>query len=446
MGEAGRRKVAVPGARPPLGEGTPLPEAPARPRREAAAQKKSPSGKGGRAEGEQRGGRRVPPANGLSDIVDLFLAAALLILEGLLLHRAWRQRGRLRPLPRRRASGAGDDVCVIVPARNEAANIRNCLDGLLAQTYPAENLRILVVDDESDDGTDRIVEAVMARRGDVRLLRSGALKRGWTGKAQACWTGASACGAPEWLCFVDADMRAGPDLIASAVDEARRGTDFLSLAPRHRLVSFAERLMIPCGLFLLGFQQNLGSAEAGPGDVTIAGQFMLIRRSMYQRIGGHASVANAICEDLELARRAKEAGATIALLDGSELLSTRMYFGWATLWPGFAKNALETFGGPPKALATAAAAVTMSWAVVALPVVVSLHPIGSIENRAALIVALAAAAVAIGFHAAGAAHFRIPLWFGFLFPAAYTIGAAIALDGFRLRLIGRVPWKGRHYP
>jgi chlorobactene glucosyltransferase len=339
-----------------------------------------------------------------------------------------------------------DGVCVIVPARNEARNIRDCLEGLLTQTYPAEKLCILVVDDESDDGTDRIVDAVAAGDCRVQLLRSGPLKKGWTGKTQACWTGASRCGAVEWLCFVDADMRVEPGLIASAVAAARHGADFLSLAPRHCLVSFAERLMIPCGLYLLGFQQNLMAAtEKGRNDPTVAGQFILIRRSLYRNVGGHASVADAICEDLELARLANTAGAPIALLDGSKLLSTRMYFGWSTLWPGFAKNVPEMFGGPRRMLATAAAALVVSWAVVVLPLV-SFISLASISDWAALAVALAAAAVAIGFHVAGAAHFRIPLWFGLLFPAAYAIGAALALDGLRLRSVGRVPWKGRVYP
>jgi chlorobactene glucosyltransferase len=380
--------------------------------------------------------------------VDLLLAAtAALLLEVLLLARAWRQRASLRPLPECPSSGReADEVCVIVPARNEAGNIQDCLEGLLAQTY-ADKLRVLVVDDESDDGTDCLVEAIAGRDKRVQLVRSGPLRQGWTGKTQACWTGACRCGSAEWVCFIDADMRAEPGLVASAVAAGRRGVDFLSLAPRHCLVSFAERLMIPCGLYLLGFQQNLtGAAKTGRSDITVAGQFMLIRRSLYLHVGGHAAVASAICEDLELARLANGAGARLALLDGSKLLSTRMYLGWRTLWPGFAKNALETFGGSRRALATAAAALIGSWAAVILPAIASIGSLGSIEGRAALMVALAVAAIAIGFHVAGAAHFRIPLWFGLLFPAAYTIGAALILDGLRLRAARRIPWKGRVYP
>ena len=98
-------------------------------------------------------------------------------------------------------------------------------------------------------------------------------------------------------------MRAEPSLVASAVAEAERGLGLLSLAPKHHLVSFAERLMIPSGLYLLGFRQdllNIHSRRSRQANVT--GQFLLIRRSAYRQSGGHAAVAASICEDLELAQ------------------------------------------------------------------------------------------------------------------------------------------------
>jgi chlorobactene glucosyltransferase len=383
--------------------------------------------------------------------VDLFLAAALLFLESLLLLRALRQRAALRSLIPDETSPGADAAAVevIVPARNEAANIRECLEGLVVQTYPPGKLRIIVVDDDSDDGTDEIIAAFAQRHPLVMCLRSGPLQPGWTGKTQACWRGAAAASPDaEWLAFIDADMRAEPALIASAVAEAERGVGLLSLAPKHRLVTFAERLMIPCGLYLLGFRQNLANIRSlGGGEANVAGQFMLIRRSAYQQAGGHAAVAGAICEDLELARRMKRSGFSIALMDGSRLLSTRMYSGWATLWPGFAKNVLEMFGGVRSTLTTAAVAVAMSWSFVILPVIVYVMGGGGpLEGSIALALAVAASAAAVGFHVAGAAHFGVPLWYGLLFPLGYTLGGVIALDGIRRRLTGRVPWKGRVYP
>ncbi len=380
--------------------------------------------------------------------MELFLAAALLLLESLLLLRALHQRAALRALvPHERPPGPeAATVEVIVPARNEAPNIRACLERLVVQTYPRGKLRIAVVDDDSGDGTDEIV-ASFARRKLVRALRSGPLQPGWTGKSQACWRGAIAASPDtEWLAFIDADMRAEPSLLASAVAEAERGLALLSLAPKHRLVSFAERLMISCGLYLLGFSQNLASSHRG-GEANVAGQFMLIRRSAYRQVGGHAAVATAICEDLELARLIRGAGFCVALMDGSQLLSTRMYSGWRTLWPGFAKNVLEMFGGVRSTLTKAAVAVVLSWSVAILPVAayVSLRG-GSLEGSIAFGLAVAAAAAAVGFHIAGAAQFGVPWWYGLLFPVAYTLGGLIALDGLRRRLIGRVAWKGRIYP
>ncbi len=334
-----------------------------------------------------------------------------------------------------------------MPARNERLNIRQCLESLVIQAYPPSRLRITVVDDDSDDGTDEIAAAIAVRHPILRWMRSGPLQSGWTGKTQACWRGASAASPDaEWFAFIDADMRAGPMLIASAIAEAERGIDLLSLAPKHRLGSFAERLMIPCGLYLLGFSRDVSKIGGKSGQTSITGQFMLIRASVYRQVGGHAAVASAVCEDLELARLIRLSGFSIALLDGSRLLSTRMYSGWATLWPGFAKNVLEMFGGPRSTLLTAAVAVVLSWSLVVLPVVCVAHDNGSLEGSIATVLALVAVAAAIGFHVVGALHFGLPARYGLLFPLGYTVGAVIALDGFRRRLAGRVAWKGRVYP
>jgi chlorobactene glucosyltransferase len=383
--------------------------------------------------------------------VELFLAATLLFLESHLLLRALRQRAALSCLAPYETSPGADAAAVevIVPARNEAPNIRECLEGLVVQTYPSGKLSITVVDDNSEDGTDEIIAAFARSHPSVRCLRSGPLQPGWTGKTQACWRGAAeASPDAEWLAFIDADMRAEPSLIASAVAEAERAPGLLSLAPKHRLVSFAERLMIPCGLYLLGFQQDLANIRNRGGcEVNVAGQFMLIRRSAYQQVGGHAAVGAAICEDLELAKLMNRSGFSIALMDGSGLLSTRMYSGWTTLWPGFAKNVLEMFGGVGSTLTTAAFAVVVSWSLVILPAVDCFRAGGApLEGWIAFGLAIATAAAAVGFHVAGSAHFRIPLWYGLLFPVAYTLGGVIALDGLRRRLTGRVPWKGRVYP
>jgi chlorobactene glucosyltransferase len=173
---------------------------------------------------------------------------------------------------------------------------------------------------------------------------------------------------------------------------------------------------------------------------------MLVRRPAYDAVGGHAAVCSAICEDLEFARRLKQSGYTVLLMGGDGMLATRMYTGWATLWPGLAKNLVDTFGGPAATLGVAAAAVILAWAAYLLPLF-DLWTLRSGGEGAlsALILALAGSGAAIGLHIAAAFHFRIPFWYGFIFPAGYTVGALMALDSIHRRLSGRVLWKGRIY-
>ena len=107
-------------------------------------------------------------------------------------------------------------------------------------------------------------------------------------------------------------------------------------------------------------------ARSGSG-VTATGQFMLTRRDAYEAAGGHAAVSGAICEDLEFARRLKQSGRFVLLMGGEDLISTRMYTGWRTLWPGLAKNLVDTLGGRRATLTVALVAVILAWAAVVDP-------------------------------------------------------------------------------
>jgi chlorobactene glucosyltransferase len=374
---------------------------------------------------------------------------AWLLLIGWLIWRAIRQHHALDPVPPMPTGRpSAQTVAVIVPARDESANIGPCLKSLLDQEAVHGRLRVIVVDDHSSDRTAAIVESLARHDKRVRLLRAPSLPPGWRGKPHACCIGAAAAPSADWLCFLDADMRARPLLIASAMDSAiRADADLLSLVPRHDLCSFAERLLIPCGLYVLAFTQDLVRIQsADTRAVAATGQFMLMRSAVYRDLGGHSAVRSEICEDLELARLLKQRGYRVVLQDGSSLLSTRMYTGWSTLWPGFAKNLTDMLGGPLRTLVTAISALVVAWTTVALPLVdLAACQSGSPWAGVALLPATLALAAALGMHIAGAMHFRIPFWYGVLFPVAYTVGAGIALDGLRWRAMGRVRWKGRTY-
>jgi chlorobactene glucosyltransferase len=368
-----------------------------------------------------------------------------------LIVRAVRQRGLLPRLVRASPPSPEDapSITVIVPARDEEANIGPCLQSLLAQDYPGDRFNITVVDDHSADATASIVHDFMALDGRIALIQCPPLPPRWVGKSHACWIGARAVvSASEWLCFIDADVTAEPGCLSSALwGASRERLDLLSLAPRQELQSFAERLMLPCGLILLSFLQDLRQVQARSGhDVTATGQFMLVRRDAYEAVGGHAAVCNAICEDLEFARRLKQSGRSVLLMGGERLLSTRMYTGWRTLWPGLAKNLVDTLGGPAMTLAVALSAVILAWAALAIPLLDLVGwQQGAVGALPALLLALAASGAAVGLHVAAAFYFRIPFWYGLIFPIGYTAGALMAVDSVRRRIRGRIAWKGRIY-
>ena len=381
----------------------------------------------------------------------IFLSSLWLALVIWLITRAVRQRNVLAgvPVSPQDPGDRAPKVAVIVPARNEAANIGPCVESLSTQQYPPDRLAVIVVDDDSSDDTPAIVATLAQRDRRITLLHTPPLPAGWKGKVHACCAGAAAApGDAQWLCFLDADMRADPRAIASAVAAAaERKLDLLTLAPRHELGSFAERLMLPCGLYLLGFYQNLAKIQAADSDQAVAtGQFMLLRRTAYDAVGGHAPVHAEICEDVELALLMKRRGHRVLLMDGSLLLCTRMYTGWSTLWPGFAKNLTQLLGGPARTLLAAPLVVLLPWIAVGLPlldVAALLH--GASGATVALVLAALGSGALIGLHVGGALHFRIPWWYGLLFPLGYTAGAAMAIDSLRWRLIRRVHWKGRVY-
>ncbi|HWD19750.1 MAG TPA: glycosyltransferase [Verrucomicrobiae bacterium] len=330
-------------------------------------------------------------------------------------------------------------VTVIVPARNEARNIARCAQRLMAQDYP--KLEMLVVNDNSTDHTATIVSDLSCFDARLRLVESEALPSGWAGKPHACWQGAQA-GAGEWLCFMDADTMAEPGLITTAVRAAEeRQLDMLSLEPFQELGGFWERLIIPAGFLLLVFQQDLRRVN-NPDcpDAVANGQFILIRRRVYDAVGGHAAAPAEICEDAALARRVKGEGYKLAVLGASDLVCSRMYNNLESLWEGLSKNVVEMLGGTRGALLAAAAAFSLAW-------VTALLPFWAWHQGDALAASLISTAslALIATHVFSARYFGIPFFYGLLFPFGYTMGGLIALNSIRLRWKKRIAWKGRIY-
>jgi chlorobactene glucosyltransferase len=383
--------------------------------------------------------------------VEFILSCAWLAVVALLIMRAAMQRsvfGAAAPVSAPAESGA-PHVLVVIPARNEEANIARCLKSLLAQNYPKPRFEICVVDDHSSDNTIAFANCVIEGETRARVLAAPPLPSGWTGKSHACWIGAeNAAMETEWLCFIDADVQASPELLSTAIGRVQKeNLDLLSLSPRQHLMTFAERLVMPCGLYCLAFSQDLRTKQDAQNEgVVVCGQFLLVRRSVYCAARGHAAVAAEICDDTALALRLKAQGARVRLEDGSAVLSVRMYTGWRTLWLGLTKNLVDMLGGPLRAGAAAFLAPFLAWTAIALPVYDAYRcSLGEASACLGFAPALIGSLAVFGLHLAGARFFVIPLWYGLAFPLGYTAGAALALDSLRRRLQRRIVWKGRVY-
>jgi chlorobactene glucosyltransferase len=340
------------------------------------------------------------------------------------------------------------DVAVIVPARNEIANIAMCLAGLTAQRGLAGGLSIIVVDDGSGDGTGQAVADAARHDPRIELLQLGDLPSGWMGKPHACWQGALRARA-EWLCFIDADVRAMPELVGIALTAAvRQRIDMLSLNPLQELGSFWERLIIPAGLVAIACTIDLRPIDdpAAP-EVSANGQFLLIRRAVYLAAGGHAAVHGEICEDKALAARVKHGGWRYRMLGAEHLARTRMYTGLAALWEGLGKNAIEIIGDGPTTVAAATAAMVVGWAAILVPALTAMVAVQqpSTAGFVGLTLAALGSAAVLGVQLGTARHFRVPMLFALMFPIAYTAVTALAWHSVALRRAGRITWKGRTY-
>jgi chlorobactene glucosyltransferase len=221
----------------------------------------------------------------------------------------------------------------------------------------------------------------------------------------------------------------------------------LSLEPFQELETAPERLVVPCGFYLIAASQDLRAVNDPAAPEAVAnGQFILIRRAVYDAVGGHAAVKAEFSEDTALARLVKHAGFRLAVLGAERLVRTRMYRGWRSVWHGVSKNAVDIAGGIAPTLLIAGGGFGYAMAALGLAGLATTRltgPSGSDIAGAALLAAGLAAA--LGLHVAGARHFRIPVLYGLAFPAGYALAFALAVNSARLALRGRIPWKGRVY-
>lgn len=335
-------------------------------------------------------------------------------------------------------------VSILVPARNEERGISRCLESLAKQTYP--NYEILVLDDQSKDGTRAIVERFSERHPRVRLLEGKPLPPGWQGKCYACHELAREARGG-LLLFTDADTCHEPESVTGAVAHWEDSSaDLLTLAARLELVGFWEKLLLP----LLPFAILTSAPPPGPLHrifprfAMANGQFLLFRRSAYEKIGGHEAVQDALVEDLWLAREIVRAGLRLVVRDGTGIVSVRMYRSFKEIWEGFSKN---IFAGFEYVLPALLFGLAFSLAAFVAPYLILLAGIVFRLDFFVWVV-LPSLQIALVWLMRLLMLLRLPenVWPIFLHPLATLIFTGIALNSASRILSGRgAVWKGRSY-
>lgn len=228
-------------------------------------------------------------------------------------------------------------ISVCIPARNEERNIHTCVEAILAQDYPS--FEVIVLDDRSTDGTLEILRQLAAREGHLKVIHGTNLPNGWAGKPHALFQ-ASTAAKGEWLCFVDADTFLSPNTLSACFAKANQTqADMFTIMTFQILGSFWEKVVMPIVMTALsvGFSPRRVN-DPKSKDAIANGQFILIRRAVYDAIGGHERVKDQIVEDKAISEQVKWNGFRLVVADGSSFARTRMYTSLAEMWEGWTKN------------------------------------------------------------------------------------------------------------
>ena len=326
-------------------------------------------------------------------------------------------------------------VSVIVPARNEEGVIAACVESLVAQEEITE---VIVVNDESSDRTAEIVRELAVRNPKVRLLETNGPPDGWVGKNYAVAVGAREAKS-EWLLFTDADAEHLAGSTAQALEKASgTGAALVSFSPEQVTQRWYERALIPfvyCRLAKL-YSFDAVNDEKNPAAAA-NGQYLMIRREVYEAIGGHASVAGEILEDVALARLGKRGGSRIWFGSGRGVVRVRMYRSFAAMWEGWKKNLYRLIGGTPRSV--------LSELDAALPWMVVLVFLVGIKVPWALFLGVLLLLARQLSYGAELARNGYPFSYITYYLPAIVLYVGVLFASYRAHAKGRVVWKGRQY-
>lgn len=352
----------------------------------------------------------------------------------------WRTDIRLPP---RREPRAWPSVCVVVPARDEAAVLPDSLPSLLAQDYPGR-AEIFLVDDGSSDGTGQLARELAERHGGLPLTVTspGEPPAGWTGKLWAVHhgIGLARARAPEYLLLTDADIAHAPDSLRQLVAASDTGGfDAVSLMARLRVESVWERLVVPA--FVYFFAQlypfrRIG--KKGTRTAAAAGGCVLLRTEAAERARIPDAIRHAVIDDVALARAVKSGGGHIWLGLADRVDSVRPYPRLHDLWRMVSRSAYAQLRHNPLLLVGTVAGLALVYLV---------PPVALVAGDATAATAGGLAwLVMTGTYLPMLRYYRQPLWLAPLLPFTAFLYLLMTVDSALQHYRGRgAAWKGRTY-
>lgn len=353
-------------------------------------------------------------------------------------------------------------ISVCIPARNEERNIRACLEAVLAQDYP--NLEVIVLDDRSTDRTSELLRDLIMESGGLvskyqeqapglHIINGTDLPPGWAGKPHALYQ-ASAAARGEWLCFIDADTFLSPSALSSCYAKAVEAkADMFTIMTFQILGSFWEKVVMPLVMTALsvGFSP-LKVNDPNRKDAIANGQFILIKRPVYDAIGGHESVKDQIVEDKAISEQVKWNGYRLIVADGHAVAKTRMYTSLPEMWEGWTKNIYLGLRDQKGLLYLGVfGAIVALLAALFLPVWPLLGVTWLLNSRSWMAVLVLLESLIFWIYliivrAKVARKMNISAWFAFTTPLGAAVFAGMMLTSAFQILSGKgVSWKGRLY-
>ncbi|MET7700651.1 glycosyltransferase [Streptomyces sp. NPDC005485] len=356
----------------------------------------------------------------------------------------WRTDLRLPP---RREPDTWPSVCVVVPARDEAAVLPHSLPSLLAQDYPGQ-AEVFLVDDGSSDGTGQLALDLARRHGGLPLTVDSPSEppAGWTGKLWAVRHGIALARTrePEFLLLTDADIAHAPDSLRELVAAARTGGfDLVSQMARLRVESVWERLVVPA--FVYFFAQLYPFrwiAVRGGRTAAAAGGCVLLRTEAAERARIPEAIRHAVIDDVALARAVKGTGGHIWLGLAERVDSVRPYPRLHDLWRMVSRSAYAQLRHSPLLLAGTVLGLALVYLVPPVTLVVGL----ATGSGAAAVAGGLAWLVMTATYLPMLRYYRLPLWLAPLLPATAFLYLLMTVDSAVQHYRGRgAAWKGRTY-